>query len=369
VSDRHIPVRPDLDQLKHQAKDLLRAIRHGDEEAVDELRRNHPRQPAPDKARLADAQLALARSYGIRSWPRLVLACRVVDAICRDAVDELRVLILKHPYLLHEMARGTQFCNWGPPMSYAANLGRDRIIEMLRELGAQDVEHAMARAVLQGQIETARKLHAMGVRLPRGAVMGPAETQNASGLAYLLELGAEICDADGNRLAPVGLLLETYCRNPQGKHECLEIFAARGIVLPDTPVMALHRGRIDLLEMHLRRDPGLLSRRFSHQEIYPPELGCNVDESFALGGTPLAGSTLLHMCVDFFELPIARWLIQQGMDVNVKAAVDAEGFGGHTPLFSCAVRQLRATEPDPIPGCFWTTAPIRACVPRFANAF
>jgi hypothetical protein len=133
--------------------------------------------------------------------------------------------------------------------------------------------------------------------------------------------------------------------------------------------MALHRGRIDLLEMHLRRDPGLLSRRFSHQEIYPPELGCNVDESFALGGTPLAGSTLLHMCVDFFELPIARWLIQQGMDVNVKAAVDAEGFGGHTPLFSCAVRQLRATEPDPIPGCFWTTAPIRACVPRFANAF
>ena len=127
VSDRHIPVRPDLDQLKHQATDLLRAIRRGDGEAIDELRRNHPRQPAPDKARLADVQLALARSYGIRSWPRLVLACRVVDAICRDAVDELRALVHKHPYLLHEMARGTQFCNWGPPMSYAANLGHDRI--------------------------------------------------------------------------------------------------------------------------------------------------------------------------------------------------------------------------------------------------
>lgn len=25
--DRHLPVRPDLDQLKHQAKDLLRGIR------------------------------------------------------------------------------------------------------------------------------------------------------------------------------------------------------------------------------------------------------------------------------------------------------------------------------------------------------
>ena len=28
--DRHFPVRPNLDQLKHQAKDLLRAIRQGD---------------------------------------------------------------------------------------------------------------------------------------------------------------------------------------------------------------------------------------------------------------------------------------------------------------------------------------------------
>ncbi len=27
---RHLPVRPDLDQLKHQAKDLLRAIHRGD---------------------------------------------------------------------------------------------------------------------------------------------------------------------------------------------------------------------------------------------------------------------------------------------------------------------------------------------------
>ena len=29
-----------------------------------------------------------------------------------------------------------------------------------------------------------------------------------------------------------------------------------GLNLPDTPVMALHRGRIDLLEKHLSADPG-----------------------------------------------------------------------------------------------------------------
>ena len=34
---RHFPVRPDLDQLKHQAKDLLRNIRGGDTQALAEL--------------------------------------------------------------------------------------------------------------------------------------------------------------------------------------------------------------------------------------------------------------------------------------------------------------------------------------------
>ena len=40
------------------------------------------------------------------------------------------------------------------------------------------------------------------------------------------------------------------------------------------------------------------------------------------------------MCVDYDELEIARWLIGRGMDVNVRAAVDADGFGGHTALSS-----------------------------------
>lgn len=38
-TDRHFPVRPNLDQLKHQAKDLLHAIRQGDPAATAELRK------------------------------------------------------------------------------------------------------------------------------------------------------------------------------------------------------------------------------------------------------------------------------------------------------------------------------------------
>jgi hypothetical protein len=43
------------------------------------------------------------------------------------------------------------------------------------------------------------------------------------------------------------------------------------------------------------------------------------------------------MCIDYGELDIARWLIGRGMDVNVRAATDTDGFGGHTPLFSAVV--------------------------------
>src|SRR5438093_1726747 len=189
---------------------------------------------------------------------------------------------------------------------------RHQAKDLLRELGADDVQSAFERAALQGRIDIARQLYAMGARPARGSVMGPAESQNGAGLALLLELGAPISDAHGDRLAPVAMLLETYSRDPKGKHECLEVFAKHGIELPDTPPMAVHRGRIDLVEEHLRRDPRVLTRRFSHEEIYLPALGCHADHSLALHGTPLAGTTLLHLCVDNDEIEMARWMIERG---------------------------------------------------------
>jgi hypothetical protein len=340
MSDRHLPVRPNLDQLKHQAKDLLRDIRRGDPYALEEFNQHHPKPVAPDKAKLADAQLALARSYQLASWPRLVQACKLVDAIWRDDINTVRELVVKNPNLLHEMARGSEKCNWGPPMSYAANLGRDEIIKMLHELGATDLESAIDRATLQSKIGTARMLHEMmgSPRPPEDALGGSAYTLSASGTALMLEFGAQVLNANGKRIAPVDVVLESDSRKPSAKHEILEMYVQHGLELPDTPTMALHRGRIDLLEIHLRRDPDLLHRTFTHEDIYPPELGCH-DEILATHGTPLAGTTLLHMCVDYDEMEVAHWLLERGMDVDARAAVDADGFGGHTALFATVVSQ------------------------------
>jgi len=38
-------------------------------------------------------------------------------------------------------------------------------------------------------------------------------------------------------------------------------------------------------------------------------------------------------------LEIARWLLSRGAEVNARAAVDADGFGGHTALFNTVVAQ------------------------------
>ncbi|HTE45111.1 MAG TPA: ankyrin repeat domain-containing protein [Gemmatimonadaceae bacterium] len=332
---RHLPVRPDLNQLKHQAKDLLRAIRRGDPSAIEDLQTYHPDKVEPAKAKLADAQLVLARSYGGPSWPRLVLACRLIDAIWENDIGEVRSIVVQHPALLHENAR-VQKDNWGRPMSYAANLGRDEIIEMLHGLGATDLQFALDRATLQSRIDTARKLHAMmgAPRPPAGAFGGAAYTLSASGTALMFEFGAQLVDEHGNPDAPADVVIESDSRNPDAKHKILEMYVEHGFTLPDTPMMALHRGRIDLLEDHLRRDPLLLSRTFPYEEIFPPSLRCHDEQ---LPRTTLSGATLLHVCVEFDELDIARWLLDRGTNPDAPAAIDAAGFGGHTPLFGAVV--------------------------------
>ena len=70
IPTRKLPQRPDLGQLKRQAKELLDAFLAGEEKAVGDVNRFHPDGSAA-KLALHDAQLVLARSYGYDSWPKL----------------------------------------------------------------------------------------------------------------------------------------------------------------------------------------------------------------------------------------------------------------------------------------------------------
>ena len=230
MSSRRLPVRPDLDQLKHQAKDLLRAMHAGDAAAVREFQTYHPNPPEPTRAKLADAQFALARSYEAGSWPRLVLACNLVDAIWRDDVDAVRELVLKHPQLLHENAV-IRSSNWGPPLTYAANLGRDRIITMLHELGAtRPRARPRPRGAAGPDRHSAHAAQAAGCAASTLRIAGgPAYTLSTSGTALMFELGAQVRDENGEPYAPVDVVLQTDSRKPEAKHAILEMYVRHGL--------------------------------------------------------------------------------------------------------------------------------------------
>jgi ankyrin repeat protein len=166
-------------------------------------------------------------------------------------------------------------------------------------------------------------------------ICGACECLQAESLKWLIAHGADISATSSHYGTCVEMLIATYSREPEGKHACLEVFAEAGQVFPDTAPMAIHRGRIDLLAQCVEHDPAILTRHLSESEIYPAELG--IKPGRGLHGTPLDGTTLLHMAIEFQETEIAQWLIDRGSDVNSRARVDADGFGGHTSLFHATV--------------------------------
>jgi ankyrin repeat protein len=90
------PLSLDLDQQRKRAKDLIRAARAGDQDAIARILAVRPDAGSASRSlALADAQLAVAREAGFASWPALVADAhgRDVKAFAKavEAKDEARV--------------------------------------------------------------------------------------------------------------------------------------------------------------------------------------------------------------------------------------------------------------------------------------
>ena len=98
--------RPDLNQLKRQAKELLDAFRAGHPEATKEVHA-HYRQADPSTFALHDAQLVMARAHGFDSWPKLkafvdgVTVRRLVEAVRNGDLAAVRSMVTARPELVH----------------------------------------------------------------------------------------------------------------------------------------------------------------------------------------------------------------------------------------------------------------------------
>lgn len=206
---RVLPDRPDLEQLRRQAKELRRAAAAGETEAQSRIR------AVADEVSLAAAQLALAREHGFASWPRLKTEVERKNAVVRGDVDALARLVRAHPELAREPISS---CYTGPgmnPLGYVAVAGFHGIVD----------HHRAA--------ELARVLLAAGVPVDGEPEAG--ETPLITAVSYyetdlvrvLIEAGADL-EAFGNEVQGTALKHAVWFGQPR----IVDLLVAAGAVVP-----------------------------------------------------------------------------------------------------------------------------------------
>jgi ankyrin repeat protein len=88
MSDRELPARPNLEQYRKQAKDLVRDWGLAIPDALTRIRRHHPRVHKLPELDLkgavvtrTDAQLVIAREHGFESWPKFAKHIKTLNLI------------------------------------------------------------------------------------------------------------------------------------------------------------------------------------------------------------------------------------------------------------------------------------------------
>jgi ankyrin repeat protein len=335
-SPRQLPDHPDLRHLRDQAKDLFRS---------------------GQAASLTKAQFQVARQYGFASWPKLkahVESLQTVgqlkQAIDSNDLERVKQMMTRNP----ELHRAPIGYGKNGPLTWVAEcrVPREAPSEARLAMARWMIENGsdvhqggdgplMRAALADMRIPMMELLVAHGANVNARwnghypILCAPCETLAPRALKWLLDQGADPDVAATDYGSPLSMLVCTYSRNAKAKNACLEAFAHAGFELPDTPAMAFHRGRFDLLQTHLDRDTLLLERRFDESEIFPAELGIKPGDGLHV--TPVSGGTLLHLAIEYDDIDAARWLIDRGADVNATSAIDADGYGGHTPLYHTAV--------------------------------
>ncbi|MEX2264527.1 MAG: ankyrin repeat domain-containing protein [Bryobacteraceae bacterium] len=101
---RRMREHPDLEQLKRQAKQLLKAFKAGDSAAISEVNAHYD-SAQPASFALHDAQLVIARSYGFDSWPKLkayvdgVTIRLLVEAVRTGHIERVQMMLKARPEL------------------------------------------------------------------------------------------------------------------------------------------------------------------------------------------------------------------------------------------------------------------------------
>jgi hypothetical protein len=141
------------------------------------------------------------------------------------------------------------------------------------------------------------------------------ETHSVEGIRECFENGV-----DPNQLYKgkplIYELINMYLRGPNFKN-CIKVFVDFGLKFDDKVLLAVLLDDATSLDKLLAENRELLFKTYS--------LDCTF--------TPLYEASLLHICAEYNHCACAEKLLEHGADINIKAGVDDNGFGGQTPIF------------------------------------
>lgn len=155
-----------------------------------------------------------------------------------------------------------------------------------------------------------------------GKIIGEIEVHSVEGIRECFENGINPNDYF-NQQPLIYELISEYLRSPQFK-DCVKVFVDYGLIFEDKVLLSVLLDDASSLEQLLKENLEAANKRYS--------LRCAF--------TPLHEATLLHICAEYNHLACAHVLVNNGADINAKAGVDENGFGGQTPIFH-TVNQIR----------------------------
>ncbi len=155
-----LPPKPSLEQLKKQAKALLKAHQSGEPDACTRIKASFPRlSEAPESDisgaafSLRDAQLVIAREYGFESWPKLK---RYVETLSEDPH---RLLVMRVAHLISEHledAAGVvrdMLDEPGKPAILMIALGQEATASVMAYLSDEEIEQ-ISRSIAEMDVVT-----------------------------------------------------------------------------------------------------------------------------------------------------------------------------------------------------------------------
>jgi ankyrin repeat protein len=342
---KKLPVRPSLEQYRKQAKELLKACKSGDSEAIQRIKRHHPHPSKLADSRtqsatfpLADAQLAIAREYAFESWPKFAKHIEALsregspvsqfelaaDALVAGDVEQLSRLLRENPALIRE--RSTR-------------LHRATLLHYLGANGFEDYRQKSPKnavEIAEMLLRAGAEVDAVADTYGKGTALGLVATSvhpkqagvQIALLETLLVAGAAV-DGAFSGWSPVISAL----RNGHG--EAAEFLAEHGARLDLEGAAGV--GQLDLVKTFFDENGGLKAGATRAQMesgfLWACEYGRGNVVEFLLqrGADPHAqantGLTGLHWAVVGGQLATIRLLLERGAPLEARNAYGGTALG------------------------------------------